>query len=392
MLDGEGFFTSHFRDDLSSEEVARRVERQTLETYGKEIPIYNTPVIFRNEELDLMREVVSFWMRITKRVNSKLKENDEQLLTLFPEYKNHNDSMISPFQVPPFMRLDTLISEEGAPQIIECNALFPGNLGYFPYQASLFREQLPLLDSVNVFDSLEDVRKTLNHIVTMKGQGLTFVEEPGDSYHSETQIFGRMLDELGINVAYETSEKNLCHLRGGVVKRVIRENSSLEQLALSGDIVLANPLWSDFLNDKGLLALLRDSDFTRDFDDSLLRGIERYVPYTRFSHSLTDIEKKGIVSDKDNYVIKHLAEYGGKGVFIGLEESSDVIEAVLNDSNRRSIVQEVITSSNHCGNSYDLSLVVLSGKFSHPRVRISTQDSMKTNIHAGAQNAMCYYM
>ena len=117
--------------------------------------------------------------------------------------------------------------------------------------------------------------------------------------------------------------------RGGLdhpVVRAVRDHA----------VCMVNPFRSKILHKKASLAVLSDETNAHFFTADERAAIERYLPWTRLlEERQTVYEGKRVdllpflAKNKDEFVIKPNDEYGGKGVVLGWETTSDEWEAVL---------------------------------------------------------------
>ncbi|MFP4401784.1 MAG: hypothetical protein ACLFPL_00995 [Candidatus Nanoarchaeia archaeon] len=382
-------FGNLFRPELADSSLIPQLENESEDNFGYRNELYETPAVFSSAELDELKKVSSFWSEISRKIREKLLSQDEQLLSTFPELIKFNDSTYSRFQIPPLMRLDTLISEDGVPQIIECNSQFPGNTGAASVQAlNYLRRNKKISDSILPLNSHT---RFLEFLLSQETPEINFVEIPNNSHALDTKFFGYELEKKGIIVKYRTSNEDLSDLYGLVVKRVIPRNLQLEELVRKERINLINPSWSYFVGNKRLFPLFRNSDFIQDFNDYLIQGIHKYIPETSYVSDIKQSRKLEIVDDKDLYVLKYPDSYGGDGVFIGAEKSSSEWENIMNSPNsQNAVLQKRVNAMTYNGNSFDIGIMMIGGEFSNPWMRISKKESLKTNMHGGGRSVACY--
>ena len=382
-------FYDLFRPDLQDRSLIPQLELESETDFGLRNELFSIPAVFSQYELDELEYISSFWSQISKKIKYKLLNKDEQILTQFPELVEFNDSQYSKFEVPPLMRLDTLIDELGNPKIIECNSQFPGNIGIDSIQALNYYNRNKKASKVST--PLNSHIRFLEFLLSQEDSKLTFVETPDNELALETEFLGSELEERGVNVSYRKSDEDLSDLSGLVVKRVIPRNSQLERLVQTGNITLINPSWSYFVGNKGLFPLLRNSDFIRNFEDKLLLGIEQYIPETLYLQDLPVDRLSEVIRDKNSYVVKYPDNYGGDGVFIGDEMSTEDWTNILNSSNtKKAVLQRRINALTYQGDSFDIGVMMINGEFSNPWMRISKNGSLKTNMHGGGRSVACY--
>ncbi|MFT4243989.1 MAG: hypothetical protein ACMXYB_00860 [Candidatus Woesearchaeota archaeon] len=383
-------FNNLFKEEFSNPYLSDNIRKKYLNLTGIDIPLYKTPAVFNLEEIKSLKDVSIFWNNVSKYVFEKLQSKNPLLLERFPEIATLNDTSRTNFSVPPLMRLDTLISKSGTPKIIECNSQFPGNLGINSLQISDFYDESKLhekgigrfLPFENTVNFMENQARNSNTI--------TFIEEPNDESLKETKLIGEELQKKGIEVRYRSSDEDLSDLRGAVIKRVVRRNDSLERLVQEGKVDLTNPYWSYVVGNKGLLALLRNPEFSKDFTDEIYYGVDNFLPQTLYIEDLSTQLREQIRTNKDKYVIKGKSSFGGNGVNIGAELTQENWETALNTSLNDNIVQERVDALTYNGMPFDIGIVMIEGKFSNPWARISTRGSLKTNMHLGGFGVACY--
>lgn len=125
----------------------------------------------------------------------------------------------------------------------------------------------------------------------------------------------------------------------------------LVQAYSAGACVVVNSFRAKLLHKKSIFALLTDEQFQADFSPEERAAVQRHVPWTRLvrpgttSYQGTQIDLLEFTrANRERLLLKPNDEYGGKGITIGWESSSDEWDAALRAALESPfVVQERVT-------------------------------------------------
>jgi hypothetical protein len=267
------------------------------------------------------------------------------------------------FDTPsPTSRMDTFFDEESALYLTEYNAETPAAIAYTDVlteayyglpvmrEFSKYYEMRPLFGRHLMLHALIDSYRQWGGRERPRIAILDWKEVPT---YSEFVLFHDYFEQQGYDcviadpreVTYEkerlmADDKEIDIIYKRVLISELVEHGGLNhpvvQAVRDHAVCMINPFRCKILHKKASLAVLSDEANADFFTDDEQASIMQYIPWTRVleeRHTVYNEERVDLlpflVQNKDEFVLKPNDEYGGKGVVLGWEVSSEQWEAAL---------------------------------------------------------------
>ena len=269
------------------------------------------------------------------------------------------------FSVPtPTSRLDSFMADNSW-RFVEYNAETPAAIAYEDVLGRLFLE-LPVMKEFAKTHRLtplarrERLRDTLLHTYREWGGRATptiaVVDWPNLPTATEHELFCRHFAEGGLGAlivqpAELEYDGRRLHVGGRTIDIVYRRVLTAELLAKpdiarpllqayrNQHVCVVNSFRSKLLHKKAIFALLSDECYEHYFNEEERQTIADHIPWTRVvadrstTHGTETVDLLQFVSDqRERLVLKPNDEYGGKGVVIGWESTSEEWTEAIRDA------------------------------------------------------------
>ncbi len=346
----------------------------------------------RNASLLIMRAIAAVGERLL--VDADLRREidldaQEEAVALIPSGFGNPDVSA---------RLDGFISPEGAFHFVEYNAESPGGLAYGDVLSEIFME-MPIMQEFTeryhcfAFPIRERVYEHLCAAYRRWGgtglPNIAIVDWKGVSTYSEFVLMKKRFEERGCKVIICDPDE-LEYTEGGLRKEdfkvdlIYKRVLISELLARKGSdhpifkavkdraVCVSNGMGVQLLFKKAIFALLSDPNFVNLFDDDVAAACNTYIPWTRKMRACKTVRKGELIdlveytaNNKEELVLKPNSEYGGKGVVLGWEVTSEewnrTIQAALDGASY--IVQERVPLGREVYPSYVDGRLVLDERY-----------------------------
>jgi len=277
-------------------------------------------------------------------------------------------------------RLDAFLTDDGSSfRFVEVNGESPAGQGYVHELAQIY-QKLPIFQRfterwpVRYISPMEHTLQTLLRLYHGEHGGVN--ERPViaivdhldiptvHEFHILADYFGRMgMDTVVIDPRDVEEQDGWLVAEGKRVDIVYRrlltnefydiraDCGAFERAYRAGKSCFLNSFRAKMVHKKAIFAVLTDPDFTRLLDPHTLGVIQQHVPWTRrFSARYTDYHGEAVDlvallrRHPERFVLKPNDEYGGKGVFLGFDDTTGAwdtaIETALADGDY--VVQEAV--------------------------------------------------
>lgn len=273
-------------------------------------------------------------------------------------------------------RLDGFLSPEGEFNFVEYNAESPGGLAYGDELTDTFNK-MPIMQkfsetySLKTFAIRKKVFETL--LLAYKNWGgiglpnIAIVDWNGVSTYGEFLLSKECFEQNGCKVKivdpdelkYKNNNLYAEDFRVDLIyKRVIIGellnkfglNHPIMEAAKNNDVCIANAFQVQMLYKKSCFALLSDPIYHSIYPKEIVTALLKHIPWTRKVRECKTIYQNNnidlvefIVNNQDKLVLKPNGEYGGKGVVLGWESTSEEWKETLKIALSKSyIVQEKV--------------------------------------------------
>jgi len=286
------------------------------------------------------------------RAQFRLNDWEEELIQVDPGF--HTPS--------PTSRMDTFFDEESTLWLTEYNAETPAAIAYTDVLTEVYYglpvmrefskryEMRPLFGRHLMLHALIDSYRQWGGKERPRIAILDWKEVPT---YSEFVLFHNYFESQGYDcviadpreVTYENSRLMADGEQIDIIYKRVLLSELVERGGLDHPVIRAvrdhavcmvNPFRCKILHKKASLAVLSDETNAHLFNSDERSAIERYIPWTRLleeRHTVYNGERVDLLpflaKNKDEFVIKPNDEYGGKGVVLGWDVSSDEWEAAL---------------------------------------------------------------
>lgn len=273
-------------------------------------------------------------------------------------------------------RLDGFLSAKGEFNFVEYNAESPGGLSYGDELADTFNK-MPIIQKFGETYTLKTfaIRKKVFETLLLAykrwgGEGLpniAIVDWHGVSTYGEFLLSKECFEQNGCQVKivdpneleYKNNKLYAEDFKVDLIyKRVIIGellnkfglNHPMIEAVKNNDVCMANAFQVQMLYKKSCFALLSDPLYHSFYPQNVVKGLLTHIPWTRKVRECKTFYKNHkvdlldfIITNQSNLVLKPNGEYGGKGVVLGWECSSeewqDTLKTALSSSY---IVQEKV--------------------------------------------------
>ncbi len=253
-------------------------------------------------------------------------------------------------------RLDGFLSSEGDFNFVEYNAESPGGLAYGDELSDTFNK-MPIMQKFSETYSLKTfaIRKKVFEALLLAyqhwgGKGLpniAIVDWRGVSTYGEFLLSKECFEQHGCQVKivdpdeleYHNNKLFVGDFRVDLIyKRVIIGeflnkfglNHPMIDAVRNNDVCIANALQVQMLYKKSCFALLSDPIYHESYPADVINALLKHIPWTRKVRECKTVYKNStvglvdfIVANQNQLVLKPNGEYGGKGVILGWESSSE---------------------------------------------------------------------
>ncbi len=253
-------------------------------------------------------------------------------------------------------RLDGFLSSEGDFNFVEYNAESPGGLAYGDELSDTFNK-MPIMQKFSETYSLKTfaIRKKVFEALLLAyqhwgGKGLpniAIVDWRGVSTYGEFLLSKEYFEQHGCQVKIVDPDEleyrnNKLFVEDFpidlIYKRVIigeflnkfRLNHPMIEAVRNNDVCIANALQVQMLYKKSCFALLSDPIYHEIYPIEVINALLKHIPWTRKVRECKTVYKNNvvdlvdfIVTNQNQLVLKPNGEYGGKGVMLGWESSSE---------------------------------------------------------------------
>ncbi len=277
-------------------------------------------------------------------------------------------------------RWDSFMQSDGNIKFVELNAESPAGIAYSDLAADVYRN-LPFVKAFAKRYAILDwnVRKTLLRellatYAVFRGNKkrqkphIAIVDWNDVPTYTEFELFCEFFKSEGYECTIvdprELEYANGVLTAGGfeidlVYKRILTndcvekpaETRALVDACRGMDICLINPFRAKIVHKKSVFAVLTHEKNEYLFNRAELSVVRKHIPWTRVITEEKTIYRGRnvdlvdyIASHKDDFVIKPNDEYGGKGVTLGKEATTEAWNAAINDAlnGEPFVVQEIV--------------------------------------------------
>lgn len=378
----------NFYHDLLTDDVAEEIDaalRQKLKEkllYFGERPlcVVLRPHLYTEDNWNFLKNGLDVLLSAFAKAHRVCLDNDDYRAQL---HLDPYEEELIPFDkahVPAWTssRLDTFyLPDKGILKVVEYNAETPAGIGYGDLLSDTF-EELTIFEHFTRRYNTRTIRSLttltdalLDGYKRWGGQDkpqiaiLDWREVPTLTEHEITRVH---LERYGYKAILadprnlEFREGHLWHedfridmiykrvLYSELIERMGLQNPVIEAVKASA-VYITNSISAKMLAKKASLAFLSDEQNQDLFSQSELSAIHSYIPWTRVVSKRKTIYKNQevdlvdfLAANKDDFALKPNDEYGGTGVVLGWQATSDEWSAALQDALESPyVVQERVT-------------------------------------------------
>jgi uncharacterized circularly permuted ATP-grasp superfamily protein len=298
------------------------------------------------------------------RADLMLTAGEEALIAMHPGYNEPSAHS----------RMDTFLTVDGTSlQFVEYNGESPAAIAYEDQLSQVFLESPAVQEfskryHVQMLPARQHLMETLLQSWREFGSSqepvIAIVDWRGLPTHSEFLLFQRYFQEHGLkaiicspdDLRFDGSELRATLEDGSttrvdlIYKRVLTSellmhygdqalDHPLMQAYAAGKLCLVNSFRAKLLHKKSIFALLTDDANQHFFTAEQQAAIQAHVPWTRIVRPGASTYQGETINllefarrNQDRLLLKPNDEYGGKGIVIGWETSTDAWEAALQEA------------------------------------------------------------
>ncbi len=282
-------------------------------------------------------------------------------------------------------RLDGFLGPEGTFYFVEYNADSPGGIGFGDVLAEMFLS-LPIMKEISQSFSVQAIpvrQRTFEALINAYHKwggkdlpSIAIVDWKSAATYNEFLIMQEQFQQNGCSVV--VADPSELELRNGILyasaqpvqlvyKRVVANeliercglNHPLFEAARTRAVCMANGFAVQMLFNKMLFAFLSDPSYGI-VSAGLRPLIDQHIPWTRTLQECKTVHQNQeidlipyIVNHREQFVLKPVSEYGGKGVVLGWECNQEEWNATLQSAMTSSyVVQERVPVSKELYPSY----------------------------------------
>lgn len=271
-------------------------------------------------------------------------------------------------------RLDGFLSPEGDFNFVEYNAESPGGLAYGDELSETFAK-MPIIEKLKEKYALKTFpirKKIFGSLVSAYhrwgGEGLpniAIIDWRGVSTYGEFLLCKEYFEAQGCKVKiadpdeleYKDGKLFIEDFQVNLIYKRVIIGEFLAKFALNHPLIealknqavcMVNAFQVQMLYKKSCFALLSDPNYSYIYQKEVLEALLKHIPWTRKVRECKTLHQNNtidlipyIAENKDNLVLKPNGEYGGKGVVLGWQSTSDEWHDTLKGALESSyIVQE----------------------------------------------------
>lgn len=365
------YIKNNYEESLESgKKVREHLLASPVAFHGRCVQTLHIPKIFKREDIEVFRELVSDFYGIFDKIVKHYAENSEYR-KLFPFSKELEELILADTGYEtsiPVMRMDIFYNEETKDYKF-CELNTDGTSAMiedYELAKAFSLNNLPesIVGDVACFELFDSLVQTFGRIYEKfsnrcANPRVAIVDFLDKAYLPEFYEFQKRFEKYGYptkiadirkmkfkdGVLYdEDGERVDIIYRRAVTVDIMNDLDSCRDFVeayKAGAVCVMGGIKTQIIHHKALFYILRDEKTRRILTDRENELIEKHIPYTSKLKN-ADIER--IKRDKNSYIIKPSDSYASKGVFAGVDaddgEWSELIERYKSEDY---IVQEYCT-------------------------------------------------
>ena len=346
--------------------MRRRLKEETLYFGARPLCVVLRPHFYTESNWQFVKHGLEAVLKAFETLHNALLESPELRAQLYLDDYEEALHALDKSDAPPWTssRLDTFfVQDEGILKIVEYNAETPAGIGYGEVLADVF-DELEILKQFSKKYHIRQIRSLhtlsdalLNGYRAWGGKLekpqiaiLDWTEVPTLNEHEITRVH---LEKLGY--AAKLADPRLVSYRNGhlyagdfridmIYKRVLYSelikvmgmNNPIIRAMKDNNVYITNSISAKMLAKKASLALLSDERHRHLYSADELEAIEKFIPWTRVIEERKTMYKGQeidlldyVANHREEFTLKPNDDYGGSGVVLGWQSSSDAWESKL---------------------------------------------------------------
>lgn len=365
------YIKNNYEESLESgKKVREHLLASPVAFHGRCVQTLHIPKIFKREDIEVFRELVSDFYGIFDKIVKHYAENSEYR-KLFPFPKELEELILADTGYEtsiPVMRMDIFYNEETKDYKF-CELNTDGTSAMiedYELAKAFSLNNLPesIVGDVACFELFDSLVQTFGRIYEKfsnrrANPRVAIVDFLDKAYLPEFYEFQKRFEKYGYptkivdirkmkfkdGVLYDEDDERVDIIyRRAVTVDIMNDLDSCRDFVeayKAGAVCVMGGIKTQIIHHKALFYILRDEKTRRILTDRENELIEKHIPYTSKLKN-ADIER--IKRDKNSYIIKPSDSYASKGVFAGVDaddrEWSELIERYKSEDY---IVQEYCT-------------------------------------------------